>query len=179
MKNQINRREALQTTAAFGAAIWAGTSTSQTRAASANDKLNVAVIGVGGQGRANLNPVGKTENIVALCDVDDKRAGNAFERFPKAKKFFDFRKMLDQMEKSIDAVIVSTPDHMHFHPSMMAMERGKHLYCEKPMAHSVWEVRQMTELAKKKNLATQLGMQRQSRGQTIGFAAKHHACRSI
>ena len=160
MTHQITRREALRATAAMSAGVWAGASTSQTRAASANDKLNVAVIGVGGQGRSNLNPIGKTENIVALCDVDDKRAGNAYVRFPKAKKFYDFRRMLDRMEKSIDAVIVSTPDHMHFHPSMMAMEMGKHLYCEKPMAHSVWEVRRMTELAKKNNLATQLGMQR-------------------
>jgi len=160
MTNQrITRRHALQTTAAFGAGIWLGSSAQPTRAA-ANEKLNVAVIGIGGRGVANLNAVAKTENIVALCDVDDKRAGKAYERFPQAKKFADFRRMLDSMENQIDAVVVSTPDHTHFHPSMMAMTMGKHLYCEKPMAHSVWEVREMTKLAAKKNLATQLGMQR-------------------
>ncbi|MCH9654055.1 MAG: Gfo/Idh/MocA family oxidoreductase [Planctomycetes bacterium] len=155
----FNRREALQISAALGAGLWLGTSTQSTRAA-ANEKLNVAVIGIGGRGVANLNAVAKTDNIVALCDIDDKRAGNAYERFPKAKKYTDFRRMLDSMENQIDAVVVSTPDHTHFHPSMMAMTMGKHLYCEKPMAHSVWEVREMTKLAAKKNLATQLGMQR-------------------
>ena len=157
--HQITRREALQTTAALGAGLWLGTSTQPTRAA-ANEKLNVAVIGVGGRGAANLSGVGKTENIVALCDVDDKRAGKAFERYPKAKKYADYRRMLDDMENQIDAVVVSTPDHTHFHPSMIAMTMGKHLYCEKPMAHSVWEVREMTKLAAKNKLATQLGMQR-------------------
>lgn len=156
---RITRREALQTTAALGAGLWLGTATRPLRAA-ANEKLNVAVIGIGGRGTANLNGVGKTENIVALCDVDDKRAGKAYEQFPKAKKYTDYRRMLDDMENQIDAVVVSTPDHTHFHPSMIAMTMGKHLYCEKPMAHSVWEVREMTKLAAKNNLATQLGMQR-------------------
>ncbi len=122
-------------------------------------KLNIAVIGLGGQGKSNLNGVSK-ENIVALCDVDDLRCGDAYERFPKAKKFYDFRKMFDEMEKQIDAVVISTPDHTHFHPAKMAIERGKHVYLEKPMAHSVWEVRELTELARKKKVATQLGVQR-------------------
>lgn len=160
MTNQITRREALRATAGMSAGLWLGVSAGRARAASPNEKLNVAVIGIGGRGRANLNAIGATENIVALCDVDEKRAGNAFEKFPRARTFHDFRRMLQQMENSIDAVVVNTPDHVHFHPSMMAMEMGKHLYCEKPMAHNVWEVRQMTELAKKNNLATQLGMQR-------------------
>ena len=160
MTNQrITRREALKISTALGAGLWLGSSAQPARAA-ANEKLNVAVIGIGGRGVANLNAVGKLENIVALCDVDDVRAGKAYERFPRAKKFSDFRRMLDSMENQIDAVVVSTPDHTHFHPSMMAMTMGKHLYCEKPMAHSVWEVREMTKLAAKKNLATQLGMQR-------------------
>jgi predicted dehydrogenase len=160
MTNKITRRETLQGVAALGTGLWLGISTTGGRAASANERLNVAVIGVGGRGRANLNGVGKTENIVALCDVDDKRAGNAYQKFPKAKRYYDFRRMLDQMENTIDAVIVNTPDHAHFHPSMTAMRMGKHLYCEKPMSHSVWEVREMTKLAAEKRLATQLGMQR-------------------
>tara|TARA_R110002095_G_scaffold198648_1_gene178174 strand:- start:1220 stop:2545 length:1326 start_codon:yes stop_codon:yes gene_type:complete len=156
---RITRREALQTTAALGAGLWLGSSAQPTRAA-ANEKLNVAVIGIGGRGVANLDAVGKTENIVALCDVDEQRAGKAYERYSQAKKFTDYRRMLDDMENQIDAVVVSTPDHTHFHPSMIALTMGKHLYCEKPMAHSVWEVREMTKLAAQKKLATQLGMQR-------------------
>jgi predicted dehydrogenase len=100
------------------------------------------------------------ENIVALCDVDDQRAGKAYQKFPKARKFYDFRVMLEEMEKQIDAAVISTPDHTHYHPAIMAMERGMHCYCEKPMAHAVSEVRRMTELAREKGLATQLGVQR-------------------
>ncbi|MEO1997109.1 MAG: Gfo/Idh/MocA family oxidoreductase, partial [Planctomycetaceae bacterium] len=83
-----------------------------------------------------------------------------YDRHPRARKFVDYRRMFDQMESQIDAVVVSTPDHTHFHPCMSALERGKHLYCEKPMAHAVAEVRAMTELAKKMKVATQLGVQR-------------------
>jgi len=128
-----------------------------------SNKLNVACIGVGGQGGANINGV-KSETIVAMCDVDEKRAGKNFGQFDKARKYHDFRRMFDQMDKQIDAVTVSTPDHTHFHPSMWALVRGKHLYCEKPMAHNVWESRQMTDLARRKGLATQLGVQRHTIG---------------
>jgi predicted dehydrogenase len=160
MRQVLNRRDMLKAGTALGAGLYLGGSLESARAQdSPNEKLNVALIGIGGQGGSNLNGV-KGENIVALCDVDDTRAGKAFERFPKAAKFADYREMLDKLEKQIDAVVVSTPDHTHFHPSMMAMERGKHLYCEKPMAHSVDQVRRMTEMAQKKNLATQLGVQR-------------------
>jgi predicted dehydrogenase len=147
----------LQTSALAGAGVWLGTSA---RAAdSPNEKLNIACIGIGGRGAANLGGVA-SQNIVALCDVDDSRAGKGYEQHPKAKKFVDFRKMLDEMDKHIDAVVVSTPDHTHFHPSMMAMQMGKHLYCEKPMAHTVWEAREMTKMAAKMKVATQLGVQR-------------------
>jgi predicted dehydrogenase len=123
------------------------------------DRLNIAVVGLGGQGAANLGGV-KSQNIVALCDVDDVRAGKAFEQYPGATKFTDFRQMFDRMEKEIDAVVISTPDHTHFHPAWWAMERGKHVYLEKPLAHEVDEVRRLTEAAHKKGLATQLGSQR-------------------
>jgi predicted dehydrogenase len=155
----MHRRHFLQTSAAVGASFWLGTSPSSTRAAGPSEKLNLAVVGLGGRGGDNLKGVGG-QNIVALCDVDDVRAGKAFEKFPKAKKFFDFRKMLDDMGSKIDAVVVSTPDHTHFHPAHMAMSLGKHLYLEKPMAHSVWEVRELTNLAAEKKVATQLGVQR-------------------
>ena len=123
------------------------------------DRLNIAVVGLGGQGASNLGGV-KSQNIVALCDVDDVRAGKAFEQYPGATKFTDFRQMFDRMEKEIDAVVISTPDHTHFHPAWWAMERGKHVYLEKPLAHEVDEVRRLTEAAHKKGLATQLGSQR-------------------
>jgi hypothetical protein len=157
MHKHVSRRDVLKSTAAFSAGIWLGTDTA--RAEGPNDKLNVALIGIGGQGGANLRGV-RSQNIVALCDVDEQRGGKAFQQYRGAKNFHDFRKMFDAMEKQIDAVVVSTPDHTHFHPAMAALTRGKHLYCEKPMAHSVWETRQMTKLAVEKKVATQLGVQR-------------------
>ena len=149
----------LRNTALAGVGVWLSADGLATTAASPNEKIDIACIGIGGRGRANVGGV-KGENIVALCDVDDQKAGDAYGKFPRARKFYDFRRLFDDMEKAIDAVVVSTPDHTHFHPSMMALERGKHLYCEKPMAHSVYECRAMTELAREKKLATQLGCQR-------------------
>ena len=90
--------------------------------------------------------------------MDEQRAGGAYKRHPKARPFYDYRKMFDSMANDIDAVAVSTPDHTHFHPSMIAMDLGKHLYCEKPMAHTVDQVRRMTQKASEKNVATQLGV---------------------
>lgn len=152
------RRTALKTSLAIGAGVWLGTSRTA-RAASANEKLNVAFIGVGGRGEANLNGL-RGENVVALCDVDHERAGGAYERFPKAKKFEDFRRLYDDIDGEIDAVAISTPDHTHFHPAYAAMQLGKHVYLEKPMAHSVEECRILTDLAREKGIATQLGVQR-------------------
>lgn len=159
MNRQITRRKMLATSAVAGTGFWIGTSGSLRAEQSPNEKLNVACIGIGGQGGSNLRSV-SSQNIVALCDVDEKRGGKGFEQFPKAKKYHDYRRMLDELEGEIDAVVVSTPDHTHFHPSMMAMQMGKHLYCEKPMAHSVWEIREMTNMAAKMKVATQLGVQR-------------------
>ena len=168
-----------------GAGLWLAADRVQAGHASPNEKLNLAFIGIGGRGAANLNAL-SGENIVALCDVDDRRAGKTYERFPKAKKFYDYRRMLDRMDREIDAVVVSTPDHTHFHPSMMAMQMGKHLYCEKPMAHCLAQVRAMTETAARKRLATQLGMQRHAllnvhrvveliQSSTIGQVGECHA----
>jgi len=121
-------------------------------------KLNLACIGVGGRGKDDLDGV-KGENIVALCDVDQSRAADAFKAFPGARQFQDFRRMFDQMGKEIDAVVVATPDHTHAVPAMMAMQQGKHVYCEKPLTHSLHEVRALTEAARKYKVATQLGNQ--------------------
>ena len=154
----------LQRTALAGAGVFLGCHSERTGtvAKSPNEKLNIAVIGIGGRGRTNLDAVA-SQNIVALCDVDDKRAGDAYARSPAARKFYDFRRMFDAMEAQIDAVVVNTPDHTHFHPTLMALERGKHCFTEKPLAHSVWEVRKLTELAAKKKVTTQLCIQRHAR----------------
>ena len=121
-----------------------------------SEKLNIACIGVGGKGFDDVRNV-STEHIVALCDVDTQRAADAFEMFPKARRYSDFRGMLDKEEKSIDAVVVATPDHVHIPASVMAMKRGKHVYCEKPFGQNVHEVRAATEVAQRSGVATQLG----------------------
>jgi hypothetical protein len=127
-----------------------------------SDKLNVAGIGFGGMGRVDLEDVAKTENIVALCDVDwSGSVERVFATYPKAKKYKDFRDMLDA-QKEIDAVIVATPDHNHAHISMEAMRRGKHVYTEKPLTHTVYEARMLTEAARKYKVATQMGNQGQA-----------------
>ncbi len=123
-----------------------------------SEKLNVACIGVAGRGGASLNGV-RRESIVALCDVDTRRAGAAFAKFPQAKVYRDFRKMFDEMGDGIDAVTVATPDHTHAVAAMAAMERGKHVFCEKPLAHSVGEIRALQRAAHEYEVVTQLGNQ--------------------
>ncbi len=158
MAKRLNRREMLGGMTLAGMGVWAAGRNAWAENGSPNEKLDIAVIGVGGRGRANLNAVAR-ENVVALCDVDEERAGDAFERFPKAKKYHDFRKMLDEMDKQIDAVVVSTPDHTHAVAVAMALKMGKHCYCEKPLTHSVYESRVLAELAAKHKVVTQLGTQ--------------------
>ena len=123
-----------------------------------SDTLNIACIGVGGRGRDNVRGV-SSENIYALCDVDWRMARDSFNRFPGAKRFKDFRKMLEQEAANIDAVTVATPDHTHTVASMMAMKMGKPVYCEKPLARTIWEVKQMAEAARMYGVATQMGNQ--------------------
>jgi predicted dehydrogenase len=126
-----------------------------------SDKLNIAGIGVGGRGAGDIGEV-SSENIVALCDVDWRNAAGTFKKYPKAKKYKDFRKMLDKENKNIDAVVVATPDHTHAVATMMAIKMGKHVYCEKPLAHDIFEVRKVTEAAREAKVATQLGNQGQA-----------------
>ena len=121
-------------------------------------KLNIACIGVGGQGASDVGNVA-SENIVALCDVDYAQAKNTFERFPEAKRYKDFRRMLLEMDDQIDAVTISTPDHMHFPAAMMAMKMGKHVFVQKPLAHTIEEARVLTETARKHRVATHMGIQ--------------------
>lgn len=123
-----------------------------------SDKLNIAGIGIGGKGHANLKAMA-TENIVALCDVDWKYANACFNDFPRAKRYWDWRKMFDEMGNSIDGVMIATADHTHAIIAATALTMGKHVYCQKPLTHSVYEARLLTKLAKKYKVATQMGNQ--------------------
>ena len=122
-----------------------------------SEKLNIAGVGIGGKGYSDLTSV-ESENIVALCDVDWAHAGRAFKRYPKARKWKDYRKMLDE-QKDIDAVVTATPDHMHAPVSMAAIRHGKHIYCQKPLTHTVREARALAEAARKAKVASQMGNQ--------------------
>lgn len=122
-----------------------------------SDKLNIAGIGIGGRGKDNLKILATTQNIVALCDVDwSKQVETVFNTYPKAKRYKDFRIMLDT-EKNIDAVVIATPDHAHAVTSMEAIKRGKHVYTEKPLTRTVYEARMLTKAAKENKVATQMG----------------------
>ncbi len=127
----------------------------------ANERLSVGCIGIGGKGAGDVRDIAAAgADIVALCDVDESRRGKDMtERFPKAPFYKDFRMMLEKEGKHLDAVSVSTPDHLHCHAAVWAMRMGKHVYVQKPMAHSVWEARLMTEVAKEQGVATQMGNQ--------------------
>lgn len=124
---------------------------------SPSNKLNIAAVGVGGMGGSNLRSL-EDENIVALCDVDSNYASETFKRFPKAKIYKDYRVMLEK-EKGIDAVLVATPDHTHAVITMAAMQEGKHVFCQKPLTHTIYEARKITEAAKYYNVQTQMGNQ--------------------
>ncbi|MHC4664524.1 MAG: Gfo/Idh/MocA family protein [Planctomycetota bacterium] len=158
-KKRVNRRDFLLSTASTAAAftivprhVLAGSGRTLP-----SDKLNIAGVGLGGMGKSNLEKL-SDENIVALCDVDEKYAGKVFEKYPQAKIYRDFRRMLEK-QKEIDAVVVATPDHTHAVISMMAIEMGKHIYCQKPLTHSVYEARRLTEAAREYKVATQMGNQ--------------------
>jgi len=158
MKQPARRREFLKTSALAGAGVVILRSGILQAGGSPNDKLNIAVIGVSGRGGSNLGDVSK-ENIVALCDVNEQHLAGAATRFPNAKTYTDWRKCLDQ--KDIDAVVCSTTDHTHAFVNVWAMNRGKHVYCEKPLANSVHEARTVREtyLKNKDKIATQMGTQ--------------------
>jgi predicted dehydrogenase len=159
-QSRITRRQFIATSAAVSSGVVWSASRAQPlpRRASANEKLNIAVVGCGGRGADDLKGV-STENIVALCDCDFRNAATSFKQYPNAKKYSDWRKMLDAEHNNIDAVVVATPDHNHAIVSIHAMKLGKHVYCEKPLAHSIWEARQMAKAAAENRVATQMGTQ--------------------
>ena len=158
MNHRTHRRQFLQTTAALGAGFWVAGLGRAAESNSPNEKLNIGIIGATGRGGANMGGVA-SENIVALCDVDAKKLASAAEKYPQAKTYDDWRKLVDQ--KDLDAVVVSTTDHTHAPASVWAMNRGLSVYCEKPLAHSVYEARVVQEKynANKGKLATQMGTQ--------------------
>src|SRR5262249_50211438 len=157
MTASTNRRQFLQTTAVAGFGWWvAGGLADEDKK---KDKLNIACIGVGGKGESDTKHAGDIGNVVAICDIDEGRLNAMAKSFPKATKFTDFRKLFDKMGKSIDAVTVSTPDHTHAPASMMAIKLKKHVYCQKPLTHSVFEARKLREAAKEYKVCTQMGNQ--------------------
>ena len=183
----FSRRSFLQTTGAATAGLaLAGCATGPTRGAykSANAKLNIAAVGVGGKGRGDIAQTSKGQNVVAICDVDDRTLRNAAQTYTKAKLYHDWRRLLEQPD--IDAVTVSTPDHMHVPIAMAAIQLGKHVYVQKPMAHTIQEARAVTAAAKAAGVVTQMGNQNHSgtgyksvvqaiRGGAIGRVKEAHA----
>ena len=141
----------------LAAAITVGAAPAFLRGQNLNNKLNIAIIGSGGRGGGNLQSV-STENIVALCDVNGKNLDKAAAKFPAARKFADFRKVFDHANE-FDAVVVSTCEHTHAFATMLAFKHGKHVYCEKPLTHNIWEARKIREAAAKTKVATQMGIQ--------------------
>ncbi len=157
MRGDISRRDLLKGAAlsgvglALGAQVWADPAP--------EDKIRFACIGVGGKGQSDTADADRNGVVVAVCDVDEATLAKAVARYPTARPYTDFRKMLDEMDKSIDAVTVSTPDHTHAVAASMAMQMGKHCFCQKPLTHSLYEARRLGELARKHRLATQMGNQ--------------------
>lgn len=162
MTDALDRRKFLSTAGAAAAFTIVPNHVLGTAASRpASEKLNLAGIGIGGMGGGNLNAC-SSENIVALCDVDDKYAAGTFGKYPQAKRYRDYRVMLDKEDRNIDAVVIATPDHTHAVIGMECIRRRKHVYLQKPLAHSIYEVRALTEAAREAKVQTQMGNQGRS-----------------
>ena len=159
MSNRATRRQFIQATAATGVGYWVAAGARAEDSKSPNDRIRMASVGIGGKGSSDSGDAGNSGDMVAICDTDEKRLAGAAKRFPKAKPYTDFRKMLEEMEGSIDAVTVSTPDHTHAPAALMAMRQGKHCFCQKPLTHTIYEARLMAEVAREKKVATMMGNQ--------------------
>ena len=157
------RRKFVKSTAALGLGLWAAGGVSAKPSRSALEEISFGCIGIGGKGSSDSADANNTERhgsrVVAVCDIDDETLGKDKDKFPGAKHYNDYRKMLDEMGDSIDAVTVSTPDHTHAVAALQAMRMGKHCFCQKPMTHSIEEARMMAQVARDKNLMTQMGNQ--------------------
>ncbi len=158
MKQQSSRRNFLVTSAATGLGFWTSGSLFPKESKSPNEKLNVGIVGCGGKGYSDMRACGG-ENIYAIAEVDLNTGGRGWKEQKNAKKYRDYRKMLEKEAKNLDAVTVSTPDHNHAPASVMAMKLGLHCFTQKPLTHSVHEARVMRETAKKMKVATQMGNQ--------------------
>jgi predicted dehydrogenase len=158
MRLQTSRREFLRNSALTGLGIWIADK-SWAKGQSPNERINFACIGVGGKGDSDTADAARLGNVVAICDVDDNTLDKAAQKYPNARKYNDYRKMLDEMGKSIDAVTVSTPDHVHALAAAAAMHLGKHCFCQKPLTHTIYEARRLGEIARQKKVATQMGNQ--------------------
>ncbi|MEE2705930.1 MAG: Gfo/Idh/MocA family oxidoreductase [Planctomycetota bacterium] len=156
MAHRPNRRGFLKQSAVLGGGFWVAGAGAAEESKSPNEKLNIGIVGVNSRGRANTGGV-RSENIVALCDIDDNYLNQASKQFPKAARFNDWRKLCEQ--KNIDAVVISTADHTHAAAAVAAMRSGKHVYCEKPLAHTVEEARIVRETYRASKVATQMGTQ--------------------
>ena len=158
----VDRRDFIKASALVaGMGVWVATSRHALGedSKSPNEMMGGASIGVGGKGDGDSDQLAKHTNLVAICDTDEKTVGKKGDRHPKAKKYTDFRKMLDEMGKEIDAVTISTPDHTHAVATMMAIKMGKNVYTQKPLAHDVWEARQLRLAANEHKIASQMGNQ--------------------
>jgi predicted dehydrogenase len=154
-----NRRNFLQASAAAGLGYWVAGGVHAAESTSPNEQIQVGSVGVGGKGDSDVQNASEFGKIYALCDVDSQVLEGQSKKHKVEHLFADFREMLDQMGERIDAVTVSTPDHCHAVVAAKAMKLGKHVYCQKPMTHSIWEARQLGEIARKKGVATQMGNQ--------------------
>ncbi len=161
MNERRTRRDFLRLTTAAGVGFWVAGGVAIPESQAAIETINFACIGVDGKGNSDSEDCERNGNVVAICDVDENNLAKKASRpgFDKAKKFFDFRKMLEDMGKEIDAVTVSTPDHTHAVAAAMAMKLGKHCFTQKPLTHAISEARKLGELAAENNVATQMGNQ--------------------
>ena len=159
MNRGIGRRRFLQASSLAGFGILVHGSVLPGQEKSPNERLSFACIGIGGKGDSDSEHVGEIGNVVAICDIDSNRLDKKGEKFPEAKRYSDFRKLLEELAPKIDAVVVSTPDHTHAAAALMAMRLGKPVYCQKPLAHSPYEARLMRETAAERKVATQMGNQ--------------------
>ncbi|MHB8897853.1 MAG: Gfo/Idh/MocA family protein [Thermoguttaceae bacterium] len=159
MSGTSNRRHFLKAAGVTAAGFWVAGGVSSRAQESPNERLAMASIGTEGKGHSDSDDAAKHGDMVAICEVDKNRLAEGLKRFPKAKGFTDFRQMLDEMGKSIDAVTVSTPDHMHAPASLTAMRMGIHCFCQKPLTRTIYEARLMGQVAREKKMATQMGNQ--------------------
>jgi predicted dehydrogenase len=155
----LNRRSFLYGASIAGFGIFANGRHGWAGGVGPNEVVNIACIGVGGKGKSDTQQAANHGRIVGVCDIDEKRGAENVERFKDAKRFFDYRELFDEIGSQIDAVVVSTPDHHHAPAAVTAMRMGKHVYCQKPLTHSVWEARLMRETAHQKGVCTQMGNQ--------------------